>query len=221
MKVLLVDDHALMREGLALLFEERFPGVELVSASDLALAKAALADHGDIELVVLDLGLPDVNGFDGLRTLRKSAREIPIVLMSGDDRPETILSAMDHGASGFIPKTSRGGAIEQALRIVLDGGIYLPPELRRSVAQAPAVGSRVSAVELQEMLVESLGLSPRQVDVLRLLVLGHSTKAISRELGVAESTIKTHLIGLFRKLDVNSRTQAIITATRLGFRFDE
>jgi DNA-binding NarL/FixJ family response regulator len=217
-KALLIDDHALFRDGLSLLMAQRFPEVELFDVGDLGDAEVVLGAEPGIELILLDLGLPDSQGLDSLQRLLRVAPEVPMVVMSADERPETILAAIDQGAAGFIPKTARIGAIESALRVVLDGGIFLPPGIYRSIAPPALQGPDVD--ELQDALVTSLGLSPRQVAVLRLLILGRSTKLISRQLEVAESTVKSHLAGLFRKLDVNSRTQAIIAAARIGLTFD-
>jgi DNA-binding NarL/FixJ family response regulator len=223
MKALLVDDHALFRDGLSLLMTQRFPDVELFDVGAILDAEAVLDSEAGIELILLDLGLPDSQGLDSLQRLRLAAPEASMVVMSADDRPETILAAIDQGAAGFIPKTARLGAIESALRVVLDGGIFLPQGIYRCITpQADPVPdvSGLDPAQVQAALVYSLGLSRRQVDVLRLLVMGCSTKLISRKLQLAESTVKTHLIGLFRKLDVNSRTQAIIAAARVGLTFD-
>ncbi|RZS58438.1 LuxR C-terminal-related transcriptional regulator [Sphaerotilus mobilis] len=219
MKALLVDDHALFREGFSMLMAQRFPTVDLIAAADIGEARLALASHPDIELILLDLGLPDSQGLSSLQRLLVQAGEVPLVVMSADERPETILAAIDQGAAGFVPKSARLSEIEGALRIVLDGGTYLPPGIYRDLA--PAQGAGLDAQQLREARLEALALSPRQIDVLRLLVLGRSTKLISRELELAESTVKTHLLALFRKLDVSSRTQAIVAAARMGITFDE
>lgn len=230
-RALLVDDHALFRDGLAMLMAQRFPEAELVAVADIGTALAALAgvaanaaadvvaDAPAVELVLLDLGLPDSQGLDSLAALQAAAPQAAIVVMSADDRPETILAAIEQGAAGFIPKTARLGAIESALRVVLEGGVHLPEGVVRSVAPPPRQG--LDPAQVEAAAIRALGLSPRQVDVLRMLVRGHSTKLMSRELELAESTVKTHLIALFRKLDVNSRSQAVIAAARMGLTFED
>ncbi len=218
MKALLVDDHALFRDGFSMLMAQRFPSVELIAAADIGEAGQALDAHPDIELILLDLGLPDSQGLSSLQRLLARGADVPLVVMSADERPETILAAIDRGAAGFVPKSARLAEIEGALRIVLDGGTYLPPGIYRDLAPPPGAGS--DPQQLRQARLDALDLSPRQIDVLRLLVLGRSTKLIARELDVAESTIKTHLLALFRKLDVNSRTQAIVAAARMGITFD-
>lgn len=208
-KALLVDDHALFREGVALLVEHRVPELQLTTAGDIAGALAALDADRDCSLVLLDLGLPDSSGMAGLERLREAAPAVAIVVLSADDRPETVLGAIDRGAAGFIPKSADSAAFTAALRNVLDGRVHLPPQALLQAA-APDAGPIDAG--------EDLGLSPRQLDVLRLLVEGRSNKLIMRELALSESTVKTHLQAIFRRLDVNSRTQAVVAAARLGLR---
>ena len=205
MKLLLIDDHALFREGVAALVEQRMPGVALHLAGDLNAARSVLAAHPDCRLALLDLGLPDSHGLDGIARLRELAPALPIVVLSADDRPETVLGAIDRGAAGFIPKSADSAAFAGALREVLDGRVHLPRQALLGADTAQADDG------------EALGLSPRQVDVLRLLVEGRSNKMIMRELDLSESTVKTHLQAIFRRLGVSSRTQAVVAAARLGF----
>lgn len=221
-KALLVDDHALFREGLALLMEARFPEVRLLQVPDLTSALVHLSAEPDIDLLLLDLGLRDSQGTDSLPVLRSVAPDLTVVVMSADERTETILASIEQGAAGFIPKTARSGAIESALRVVLGGGIYLPPQLFRHLPSSGLLSpdDSLTAAERQSAIIWELGLTPRQVDVLRLLVVGLSTKVIARQLGLAESSVKTHLIGLFRRLGVSSRVQAVIAAARAGLHFD-
>lgn len=200
MKALLVDDHALFSEGLALLMSQAFDGIECLQAASIAEALACGARHPDLSLLLLDLSLPDSQGMQGLRRLREALPAPALVVLSADDAPQTVLDALDAGAQGFIPKTARPGQMREALSRVLAGEIYLPAALLQ--AQRPA----------------SPELSERQLDVLRLLVGGRANKEIGRELGLSESTVKTHLAALFRKLEVNTRTQAVLKTASLGLR---
>jgi len=204
MKALLVDDHALLRESLALLVSLSLPGMTLLQAGSLAEARVQIAAHEGLRLVLVDLALPDADGLHSLVTLRELAPDASHVVISADDRPETVLAAIEAGAAGFIPKTTEASVMLAALRSILAGEIYLPPTLagRRPKSQG----------------IEELGLSPRQGEVLRLLIEGRSNKAICRVLDLSESTVKTHLEAIFRKLAVNSRTQAVVAAARLGLR---
>lgn len=210
MKWLLVDDHALFRDGLALLIAHRLSTpelpIEVLEAADLAQAGEVVAQHPDVSLVLLDLGLSQHQGLGTLTQWISMAPQVPVVVLSADERPDVILAAVDAGAAGFIPKTVHAKTMQEALRCVLGGGVYLP-------AMAHAAPRLQGADTLA-----SLGLSERQVDVLRLLIEGKSNKDICRRLALAESTVKTHLAAIFRKLDVNSRTQAVVAVAQAGIR---
>ena len=202
-KALLIDDHALFREGLALLMAHAFDGVECLQAASIAEAIDVGAQHPDLALALLDLGLPDSEGLAGLRQLQQELPGPALVVLSADDAPQTVLDTINAGAQGFIPKSAEPGLMREALAHVLAGGIYLPRQV------PPAPPSSAAAIDLSE----------RQLDVLRLLIRGRSNKLISRELELSESTVKTHLAAVFRKLEVNTRTQAVVKAAALGLRF--
>jgi DNA-binding NarL/FixJ family response regulator len=209
MNVLLIDDHALFRDALVLLFEHHLHEFRLLEAESIGQAVEVAREHGDIALVLLDLGLPDSQGMASLTALRAALPELTVVVLSADARRETIVAAIDAGAAGFVPKTARGTVLVDALRTVLDGGVYLPAE-----ALAPAESGTPDAAVIE-------ALSPRQVQVLQLLLQGKSNKLICRALDLSESTVKTHLIAVFRRLEVNNRTQAVLAAARMGLRLPQ
>lgn len=221
MKLLLIDDHPLFRDGLSLLIQHRLDlaehgGAEVLEAGSLGEAQATLAQHEDVGLVLLDLGLADRQGLGTLTEWRELAPHLPVVVLSADDRPATILAAIDQGAAGFIPKTVEAGVMQEALHRVLSGGVYLPPLPTDAVAAADAVHEGDPGREDLGVGESSLGLSSRQLDVLRLLVEGKPNKEICRMLSLSESTVKTHLSAIFRKLKVTSRTQAVVAVARSG-----
>jgi DNA-binding NarL/FixJ family response regulator len=201
MKTLLVDDHGLFRDGMALLVARSFPQLELLEASSLAEALRQLDSHRDLRLAFLDLGLPDSEALDTLAAFRRRAPHVCVIVVSADASPATVLKAIDAGAAGFIPKTARSHVMQTALQVVLDGGVYLPQPLV-SVPDRPW----------------KTGLTPRELGVLSLLVQGQSNKLMCRQLDIAESTVKTHLEAIFRKLGVASRTQAVVAVAGLGLR---
>lgn len=203
MLALLIDDHALFRESVALLVAHRLSELELLLAADIGAGLQVLAQRPECALVLLDLGLPDSRGMAGLERVRAAAPTRPVIVISADERAQTVHDALDRGAAGFIPKTADSGVFCEALRRVLDGRVALPAQL------APPLALRDADAQH--------GLSPRQCEVLRLLIEGRSNKDIQRELALSESTVKTHLQAVFRKLDVNSRTQAVVAAARLGW----
>ena len=206
MKCLLVDDHALVRDALALLIALQHPDVDLRHAGRLREAREVLAAEPDVDLVLLDLALPDSTGLATLQALREIAPDARTVVLSADGRPETVLAAIDAGAAGFIPKSTESRLLREALATVLRGGVHVPP---MTLAEHPAPPGQPASPD-------QLGLTLRQIDVLRMLVDGRSNKLIARELDLSPSTVKTHLEAIFQRLHVNSRTQAVVAAARLG-----
>ncbi|GCL64253.1 LuxR C-terminal-related transcriptional regulator [Pseudaquabacterium pictum] len=201
MKTMLVDDHGLFRDGLALLVAHHFPQLQLLEAGSLAEARQLAQQHPDLQLAFLDLHLPDSTPAQTLATFRQHVPQAAVIVVSADASPATVLQAIDAGAAGFIPKTARSQVMRVALQRVLDGGVYLPQPL----------------VELPEQ-PQATGLTPRQEQVLALLVQGRSNKLIGRQLVISDSTVKTHLEAIFRRLGVRTRTQAVVAVAGLGWR---
>jgi DNA-binding NarL/FixJ family response regulator len=206
MKCLLVDDHGLIRDALALLMAMHHPWVDLRQASCLAEALHLLACEPDIQFVLLDLSLADSSGIATLERVRKVAPSARIVVLSAEDRSETVVAVLNAGAASFIPKTTESNVLRNAIATVLGGGVYVPP----ATIQA--------ATALQSPDAVKLGLTPRQQEVLRMLVDGCSNKSIARALGLTPSTVKTHMEAIFERLQVSSRTQAVVAAARLGLK---
>ena len=214
MKILLVDDHHLIREGMRPVLERLADGepVEILEAATFEAAVQAATRHDDLDLVLLDLRLPGVTHFEALDGLRERFPALPVVLMSGDDEPDLVRGALERGALGYIPKSSTSEVILNAIRLVLSGGTYLPPEaIGRSTRAAPVPSSAGE-------IAGRLGITPRQADVLALLLAGKSNKVISRDLNLAESTVKNHIAAVFRALDVTTRVQAVLAAAKLGIK---
>src|SRR6185436_6517668 len=184
-KILVVDDHALFRSGLQYLLAQLGDSVEILEAKDGAEALAIAGAHPDLELILLDLGMPGLDGLAGLRLLRKHSPEVPVVILSGSEEPLDVRQAIDAGALGFVPKSSTADVMLSALRLVLSGGMYGPPAYaqRTQAMRVPAMASSV----------EALRLTPRQHDVLRLLGQGQSNKEIARVLQLTEGTVKLHI----------------------------
>ena len=213
MKILVVDDHHLIREGLRPLLEEIAEGevVEVLEADSLARALEAAARHPDLDLALLDLRLPDVVGFEAVTRLRERQAALPVVVMSGDNEPGLVRAAFDHGALGFIPKSSSPKVVLGALRLVLAGGTYIPPEAFHAPAQAAPRNADTRPGE-------ALDITPRQREVLRLMLAGKSNKSIGRELALAEGTVKNHVAAVLKALGVTTRTQAVIAAGQRGIK---
>ena len=200
-KTLLVDDHTLLRESLLLLLDQRLPGQRWRDAATLAAALRWLSNEPDIDLVLLDLDLPDSRGLETLKRVREAAPLVPVVVLSAHDDRRSVLAAIEHGAADFLAKTVDIARLLQGVQRVMEGGVIVPETV------APAHRAHQSAPELSE----------RQRDVLRLLVEGKPNKLIARALGLTDATVKTHLQVLYRKLEVESRTQAVFAAARWRF----
>ena len=225
MKILLVDDHVLFREGIALLLRSLVADDSLYQAGTCEDALALVAQDPGIELVLMDINLPGTSGINAISHIRTEFPLIPVVGLSSSDDKQTILDAIDAGAMGFIPKSSSSAVLFAALQLVLSKGIYIPPEafLRdRGVAArnvAHSIADKGGASE--RATPKDLGLTPRQSDVLFLILQGKSAKAIAKDLSLSSSTVKIHTSAALRALNVTTRTQAVIAAGRLGLRFEE
>src|SRR5205823_10733205 len=172
MKILIVDDHALFREGLAELLKGLDPEVQTLQAADANAAMEQTKVNVDIDLVLLDLHMPGPSGLDLLCALKEDLPSVPVVVLSSDETRGSVLRALDRGAMGYIPKSSNSKVMTQALRLVLVGGIYLPAVVVQGDAERHAANPPVSAA----LGLSDLGLTPRQMDVLRCLLRGMSTK---------------------------------------------
>jgi DNA-binding NarL/FixJ family response regulator len=220
-KILVVDDHQLIREGLRPVVERAAEGGEEVAVYEASSYDEALvyADaHPDIDLVLLDLRLPDVVGFAALVDLQERHPGVPVVIMSGDIDAGLVRAALEAGALGFIPKSSPSHVILGALRLVLAGGTYVPREIMQEAAASPVPPPRTDLPRHDAAAVAALGLTPRQMDVLALLLAGKANKVIGRELDLAEGTVKNHVAAVLKALDVTTRVQAVIAAGRLGIK---
>jgi DNA-binding NarL/FixJ family response regulator len=218
MKILAVDDHALIREALRSVFMELQSDAIVLEASDGAATLRLVEQNTDLDLVMLDLNLPDRDGFSLLAELRQRHPLLPIVVLSALNDRANVLRALDLGALGFIPKNGRREIMLNALQIVLAGGMYIPPEaLAREVpVQVPSAPARPAAHQLV-VFPDDLHLSKRQLEVLTLMMRGKSNKAICRTLALAEPTVKYHVTAILKALKVTNRTEAVMAVVKLGW----
>jgi DNA-binding NarL/FixJ family response regulator len=205
-RVLIADDHPLMVGGLRQAVLAAAPGAEIVVAHDFDSMVAALDGSPDTDLVLLDLTMPGVRGFSGLLFLRSELPSTPVIVVSGNEDRAVIRHCMEFGAAGFIPKTNSLDTMRTAIAQVLDGGRWTPPDFDPN--SAPNRESSVMARRLAS-------LTPQQIRVLMMLSQGLLNKQIAYELGVSEATVKAHVSAIFQKLGVESRTQAVILATKI------
>jgi len=216
MKILVIDDHALIREALRSVLKELKGDAMVAEAADWRLASQQLEQSAGLDLILLDLNLPDRDGFDVLAELRERYPAASVVVLSARQDRESIAKALELGAIGFIPKSSERKVMLSAFNLIFSGGMYIPPEIlvrqepphERSAEPPPQGGRRASAGDL--------GLTERQMEVLALMMQGRSNKAICRELDLAEPTVKNHVTAVLKALKVTNRTEAVIAAGALG-----
>lgn len=225
MKVLLVDGQRLVGEGLALVLRRLAIELHVLHAASCEEAFGIIGKHGDIDLVLLDPDARATERFDGIKRFHERHPEMPVLVISGIDDYQSVRAAFDAGARGFIPKSSSSQIMLSAIFLVLAHGMYLPPCMLSSacmVAPTPPTCTESSPGAQQPTAVKprDLGLTPRQTDVLNLVLQGKPIKLICRELKLCDSTIKRHVSVVLRALQVTTRTQAIVAAHRLGLSFE-
>ena len=220
-KILVVDDHPLIREALRQVLQSLDRDLELIEAQSCDEALEMTQRHTDISLILLDLTLPGADGYEVLRRLREDYPDIPVVVLSAADQPEAVTRAIDGGAMGFIPKTSSSQLLLNALRLVLSGAIYLPLEVLRKEQDIGPATPRAPATPSELRDPAEIGLTARQAQVLALLVQGKPNKLICRALNLAEGTVKIHVTAILKTLGVMNRTQAVIAVSKLGLKLPQ
>ena len=216
MKILVVDDHPLIREALSHVLRGLGATVELHEAESCPQAMEQMRGNPDTSLILLDLALPGVDGFEALRQLREQFPAVPVVVLSAYEDQNTVMRALDGGAMGFIPKTSATPVLIHALQLVLSGGVYLPASVLEKQDGSAHSGPPPAAGTPKLRAPREIGLTERQSQVLALMLHGKPNKLICRELNLSENTVKIHISAILRTLSVSNRTQAVIAASRLG-----
>lgn len=213
MKILVIDDHALIREALQSVLKELPLDRIVLEASTCSQGMRLAQEHTDLEVILLDLNLPDGNGFEMLAKLRELYPAVSVIVLSASNQRDDVMRALRLGAAGFIPKSTARSVMLSAVQLVLSGGIYIPPEILALGEVAPAPQSTgVSPMDL--------GLTARQIEVLALMMRGMSNKAICRLLHLSESTVKNHVAAIFKALNVANRTEAVMAVVERGWNLD-
>ncbi|MCU0841694.1 MAG: response regulator transcription factor [Thiobacillaceae bacterium] len=207
MRILLADDHPLFREGIKPLLHKLDAQVDIIEAKDYPSAFAAAGAEGDLDLALIDLYMPGADGGGGVGRFRAAFPDVPVIVLSASEQPEDIQHLLAVGALGYITKSSPSEVILGALRLVLAGGVYLPPSL---------LGNRHAAEDQSDIARQRASLTLRQLEVLGELVRGKSNRQIAESLHVTEGTVKIHLATIFRLLGVANRTEAVLVAQRMG-----
>ncbi len=238
MKVLLVDDHPLVLSALEAVIQTIGSDTTVVGVDSADAARAALREDADFDLVLLDLALGDADGFDVLVEFRNAYPSVPVVVVSASDRASDVIRAIDSGAMGFVPKRSSHAELHEALRMVMTGAMYVPPSMlglefgrgtggdtvpgvMRPSGSAPVPGAaplgQAAQAEAHQKVpsIEDVGLTPRQAEVLGLLLQGLPNKLIARQLNLSVETVKDHVAAVLRALGVSSRTQAVLAVSQM------
>ena len=205
MKILIADDHALFRQGMIYILSEMNPDVRILQAATSNQAIQIAENDPNLALILMDLWMPDMDGIDAMRVIQIKVPTIPVVILTASESRLDMKQALDAGAMGYVAKSVTASIMTSAIKLVLSGGIYIPPALVNGSRQT---GMKESA---------HIKLTPRQTEVLRLLLDGQSNKQAARFLNLSEATVKAHISAFFKVLNVNNRTQAALAAKRAGF----
>jgi DNA-binding NarL/FixJ family response regulator len=212
MKILIVDDHALVRDALARVLVNLVPDATVFEAGEPQSAFQTLERESDLDLVLLDLSLPGMHGLTALRSLRANHPATAVVVVSATADRDSVKQVLDAGAMGFIPKSSSNEVMKNALRLVLAGSVYIPPELVGRGASAQPIETHTAQARRTP---SDVGLTERQAQILALMMDGQSNKRICRELDLAESTVKNQISAILKALNATSRTQAVLAVGKL------
>ena len=216
-KILIVDDHGLVREGLQAILSRSELGAQCVEAWDAATLWSQLQQHADIDLVLMDIQLPETSGLSLLADITQRFPRLPVIMLSADHDAGIVQHSLEQGARGFLPKSSLNQVLVSAIRLVAAGGVYVPPEALQKPAIRSAPPAPLAHPEpLAVANVASLGFTARQSEVLGLLLQGMSNKQICRALDLAEPTVKIHVRGILRTLGVSSRAEVIAKFSTLN-----
>jgi len=212
-RFLVVDDHPLFREALESAVRTAYPNAEVVEAASIEEAMSHIERRPGFDLALIDLSMPSVRGFEGVLSVRARYPGLPVVVVSGMEDPRIVAEAMNCGVSGFVPKSAKKGELTDAIRRVMNGEVFVP-----ATYSPPAPASEKSGKPKKQDFAERLAtLTPQQLRVLGMLRQGLLNKQIAYELDVGETTVKAHVSEILRKLNVASRTQAVIETTGLDF----
>ncbi len=210
MKILVCDDHALFRQGVSLALRELDDRVEILEAHNGTEALAAARDHEDLDLVLLDLQMPGMDGWTGLARLRAAYPTLPIVILAASEDVRDARRAIDGGAAGYVPKSTPAAVLRHALTLVLAGGLYLPTHGMAPPSGPGADEGTAPEERLAETARRIRALTPKQLEVLRLLARGLRNVEIGAALGISLGTVKSHVASIFLALEVENRTEAAL-----------
>jgi len=210
MKLLVVDDHPVLRGGLCALLLQIEKDVAVLQASDAEEGLGLVAHHDDLDIVILDIAMPGMNGIQAIKEFGRVRPELPVIVLSSSESPDDVRHAFAQGALGYVPKSTNQQTLMAAIQIVMNGDLYVPPLILDD-----SDNGRLTHARSRESLAKP-ELTDRQRVVLRLISEGRSNKAIAFDLGLSEKTVKGHITAIFKILNVINRTQAAATGRENG-----
>jgi two-component system, NarL family, nitrate/nitrite response regulator NarL len=210
LKLLIVDDHPVVREGLAAVLAQLGPDAVVLQVGDAAQALTLVAEHEDLDIVILDIAMPGMNGLQALAEFRRVRPALPVVVISASEDAGDVRQALAKGALGYVPKSAGPHTLVAAVQLVLKGDIYVPPLVLAAAAAGESPEPKTQGRSERQALTE------RQIEVLKLLSEGQSNKRIALDLGLSEKTVKAHVTAIFRALNVVNRTQAAASGRDAG-----
>lgn len=216
MKILLVDDHALFRDGMRYVLQQLPEEVEIMEAGDFAEGLKLATQHPELDLALLDLNMPGSEGPISIRYFHQRYPHIPVVVVSGEEGRSYMEKVMNYGAVGFISKSSTAAVMLGALNLVLSGGVYIPPQMLRQHGVLPDEKDEPHVADRRSLNTNDYGLTQRQMQVLAYLAQGLSNKQIAESINLAEGTVKIHVAAVYQALRVNNRMEAVRMAEKLG-----
>lgn len=215
MKIIIADDHALIREGLSHTLNREDNNIEILYAEDRASVLRQLEAHSDIDILLLDLRMPDANEYDLLTTVCDTYGDTPVIVISGEEQPLIMRKVIDCGASGFIPKSASNNVLLNAIQLVSNGGTYIPPEMLASKPKHNE-GTDINNHNIPSLINETKEaakkLTQRQSEVLELLSKGMSNKEIAKSFGLSENTVKVHVASILKLFNAENRTEVVVMA---------
>jgi len=217
MKILLVDDHALITEALSALLLDVDPQAEVYTAHDADSALRLLAEHRDAELMLLDLSLPGATGTSLLEAVVAQVPDLKILVLSGTQDQRSVMQVLQQGAAGFVPKSMATETLVAAIKFVPSGGVYIPSDLLDEAQRLGPLFGPPPRVHEPAPGANRVVLTERQEQVLQLLARGAPIKVICRELTLSEGTVKTHVTAIYRAFNASNRTEALLAARRNGY----
>ncbi len=216
MKILIADDHALFREGLHYTLKTLAPDVQIMEAANGNQAIQLVRHYPDLDLVLMDLDMPGLDGYHGLNQLRQAYPELPVVIVTASEYEQDMVRVMQCGASGYIPKSMTSKQMLDAIQQILAGEVFVPDLSATSGTFHIRQGSSQDNITVPPPANDKYHLTPRQREVLMLMCEGMSNKSIANKLGMAEGTVKIHVTAILKYMNAENRTQAVIMAREAG-----